>query len=242
MLTVYLRGGLGNQLFELAGLDTLSKQTNRSICMDRYIENNPHSTKNYFESIFLEWKKLPYMTLDAKDIYEREFEYHEWKLPDDDVRLVGYFQDYRYVSDSFLQSLWLPNVERKQGAFLHIRGGDYINHNFHFVDLTEYYNRAICMFPPETKFYIFTNDTSYAKTLPILKKINYEFIEEQNEIVCLTLMKNCTLGGICSNSTFAWWGAYLDRTRTLVLPSRWFNEPPIENNGYFFPEAIRCPV
>lgn len=244
MITIFLQGGLGNQLFQLAALETISKQTNNSIFLeDEETPKTHHSQQNYFETIFLEWKHIPRIKLDAKNVNEVSYEFQTWNLPDPVTKLCGYFQNHKYISDEFISRLWLPNVPKLNGAFLHIRGGDYVNNSFHDVGLEEYYERAIQKFPAGTKFYIFTNDIPYAKTLSFLKKIDHEYSTERDEVRALAYMKNCTVGGICANSTFSWWGAYLNReNRILVLPSKWFNDRSIFIDGYFFPNSIQCPV
>jgi hypothetical protein len=81
----------------------------------------------------------------------------------------------------------------------------------------------------DEKFIIFTNDIPYANSiLP-----NIQIIEE-NEVNTLYLMSK-SKGCICSNSSFSWWGAYLNPNRPLCLPSRWFNDVEFTLDGYFFP-------
>lgn len=244
MITTHLSGGLGNQLFQLAALDTISKQTNRIPYFTSLVTTKTHhSSKNYFDSIFSNWKSTLVLNLPAEQVEETSYEFKKWKLEKSKpVILCGYFQNYKYVSSEFESKLSFPECLELPGAFLHIRGGDYVNHSLHDVNLQEYYNRAIQHFPSGTKFYVFTNDKEYAMSLNILEKIEYEFIEEPDELLALALMKNCKLGGICANSTFSWWGAYLNRkNRILVIPSKWFNSD-IYIRGYFFPEAIICQV
>lgn len=244
MITTQLSGGLGNKMFQLAGLDTISKQTNRTPYLTSIVtEKTHHSSKNYFDSIFSNWRSSIVLQLPAQKIEEPSYEFREWKIEKSGpVMLAGYFQNYRYVSNEFESKLSFPECPELPGAFLHIRGGDYVNHWLHHVDLRNYYHRAIERFPHGTKFFVFTNDKEYVKSLDILEKIDYEFIDEPDELTALTLMKNCKVGGICANSTFSWWAAYLNRqNRTLVLPSKWFNSD-IYIEGYFFPEAIICQV
>lgn len=244
MLTIHMQGGLGNQLFQLAALESISKRNLASMFLETSTSpSTNHSRRNYFQSIFLEWNRIPRRKLPVEVLDEPSYEFREWKLVRSATKLQGYFQNYKYISDKFLETLWLPNVTSLPGAFLHIRGGDYVQHPLHGVNLESYYSQAIQMFPEGTKFYVFTNDIPYAKTLSFLEKVDYEFVDERDEVCALALMKNCLVGGICANSTFSWWGAYLNRkNRTLVLPSKWFNDPSIYVNGYFFPGSVICPV
>ena len=238
MISIVLQGGLGNQLFQIAAASSIANKNNCKLCLPKTPETH-HSKQNYYDTIFKNWQ--PEETKNLLRIHEQSYKYQTWNVTN--VELFGYFQNFRYIEDEFIKSLALPDTPILDGAFLHVRGGDYLNHSLHHIDLTNYYQSAIRMFPRCTKFYIFTNDTSYAKTISFLNTIDHEFIEESDELRTLSLMKNCKLGGICANSTFSWWGAYLNRNaRTLVIPSKWFNTSEIYIEGYFFPEAIICQV
>jgi len=244
MITVSLFGGLGNQLFQLAALDSISKQTTRNVYVESFTSpQTGHSEKKYFDSIFSRWHVYPEKQLQCERVDETSYKFREWKFAHPIVKLHGYFQNYKYIADDFIDKLWFPDTGVCNGAFLHIRGGDFVNNPFHHFDLNLYYTKAIALFPKNTRFFIFTNDIPYAKTFQFLDTIDYEFVNETDELVSLSMMKNCTLGGICANSTFSWWGAYLNRNnRTLVLPSKWFNTSDIYIEGYFFPGSTICPV
>ncbi len=240
MLTVNLQGGLGNVLFQLAAASSIARKNSRKLCLPN-LPKTHHSEEDYYSNILQKWKSKQQHIDNSLQIHEPSYRYQDWRFAntDESIALNGYFQNYRYIDDDFMDTLVLPEMPVLNGAFLHIRGGDYVNHWLHDVKLKEYYLRAIATFPTETKFYVMTNDVPYARSLGFLNTINHEFIHEPNEIRTLTLMKNCTLGGICSNSTFSWWGGYLNRNkRTIVLPSKWFNYADAYVEGYFFPGSL----
>lgn len=244
MLTIRFGGGLGNQLFQLAGSSSVAK----SIGYKFYLQNKPtpptpHSEKNYFDSIFENWRHLQRDTDGTPEIIgECDYIINPWKEKIENrphVILDGWFQNYGYIEETFRDTLVLPETPTLDGAFLHIRGGDFVNNMEHDIGLESYYERAVQQFPNDTMFYVFTNDISYAKTRPILENIRHEFIDEPDELKSLSLMRNCKVGGICANSTFSWWGAFLQReNRILTVPSRWFRSPYIHLGGYFFPGSI----
>jgi hypothetical protein len=125
-------------------------------------------------------------------------------------------------------------------VFLHIRGGDYVGHPVHDVGLSaHYYPWAVQQFPPNTHFLVFTNDRAYAESLPFLQTISHSFAEG-DELQALDQMRHC-VGGICANSTFSWWGAYLTPNRKIVLPSKWFVYPIADISGLFVPGWTICP-
>jgi hypothetical protein len=70
-----------------------------------------------------------------------------------------------------------------------------------------------------------------------LNGLDVTFVEDENEINSLYLMSLCNLGGICGNSTFAWWGAYLNNNvnKKIYFPNRWFgykSDVIVENIGF----------
>jgi hypothetical protein len=48
-------------------------------------------------------------------------------------------------------------------------------------------------------------------------------------------MKECKAGAICANSSYSWWGAYLNTERCITMPSKWFNNNVFYTKGYYFP-------
>lgn len=239
---------MGNKLFKLAGLDHISRRTNRRIVICDQ-GDSPHSKENYFDSLFGEWmvsKSPPSFPL---NIREPSFDYHDWRSAlanPHNVRIHGYFQNWKYIDNSFKQRLRFntsilskyPDIGNK--VFIHVRGGDYVNHWLHDIKLDNYYSRAITEFPSDTQFVIFTNDVQYAQSRTWIGAIQHTFIHE-NELDSMLLMSKCA-GCICPNSTFSWWGAFLNPNRKIVMPNKWFNDPSIYFDGYYFPGVIKCPV
>lgn len=243
MKTVQLMGGLGNWMFQIAFLEYLNQQG-----IIAYIDSNllisPHSSVNYLETVFREWKELCICNPNSKILGEYKNHPHDWIHESkywmlQPVMFQGYFQTYKFITTEFLSKIYLPTrtLEKypniQNSVFLHIRGGDYINHSLLHINLDVYYHRAIQLFPNKTHFAIFTNDIGHAKTKGFLSEIKYTFIEEP-ELDSLYLMSQCK-GGICANSSFSWWGAYLNPNRQLILPSKWFNEFDWCSDGYYFP-------
>jgi hypothetical protein len=246
-LSVHLMGGLGNQLFQLAALHSVARKSGRiPILVDNYYKS-PHANHSYFESILQQWK-AKHKSVGVRYVEEPSFLIHDWTTAlntPEAICMMGYFQDFRYIDPEFIQTLTFsdeclarhPDISNM--VFLHIRGGDYIGNSIHEIDLDAYYRRAIAMFPG-ARFAIFTNDMAFANKRHWLEGLNHTFITE-NEIDSLLLMSKC-VGGICANSTFSWWGAYLNRNRKLVLPDVWDPTYSFRTEGLYFPETIKCSV
>ncbi len=246
MLTTHLRGGLGNQLFQLAAAETIASQTGRSLYLPSSTPSTHHSVKNYFETLLSPWTPLC-REMDAPVvIHEPSYAVQPWNamLPPDApvVMLEGYFQNAAYIPDSFGSRLVLPSVSvDPSSVFVHVRGGDYVGHPLHDVHLeTAYYEWAIKQFPSDTHFLVLTNDIPYARTIPVLSSGSHSILDV-DELHALAIFRACA-GGICANSTFSWWGAYLRPDRNIVVPSKWFNDPTIFIDGLFVPGWLKGPV
>jgi len=243
----YLCGGLGNWLFQVA---TAVSWNSNTVLSPSQCSLSPHSQTDYFSTIFRKFCKIeqaPRLT----DLIEPEgnpilnINHIKEILKARDTRLCGYFQDWHYVPDGFADMLEFENpaiLEKyprlSSSCFIHVRGGDYIHspqmRPVHFIDLTSYYIECIRLMKGKgiTHFSVFTNDPEFCMAQSWLSDIDYEIIQE-NELDSLYLMTKCA-AGICPNSTFSWWGAFLNRNRPLCLPSRWFNNS-FRTEGYYFP-------
>lgn len=169
------------------------------------------------------------------------------------IILDGYFCNANYFShiqeilqkDFTLQKpLSIKNQQIKEmiqqtrdSCFLHIRRGDYLApHNWMFVKLGKtYYEEAIklvCKNTVNPTFFIFSNDIQWCKDIfldllsqEITQNNRFVFIDNNSEGDAseeLELMKSCQ-NGIVANSTFSWWGAFLQRNpnKTIVVPNKW---------------------
>jgi hypothetical protein len=247
MLTIKLQGGLGNQLFQLAFLLYISKISG----IPYFIQNlkSPltiHSREEYFESIFKNFKdNLKNLSVSRTLIENFGLSFEDWKskLNSEHTEFFGYFQRHEYtdlIKEEFISKLSFnssilekyPDIRKK--FFIHVRGGDYRKIQVHNVDLTEYYKKCLELCNGE-EFVIFTNDIPYANSL--LPGIQ---IIQESEIDSLFLMSQCK-GCICANSTFSWWGAYLNSERPIYFPSIWFNKR-MDTSGLYFKEVTKVEI
>jgi hypothetical protein len=257
-MSVYitLKGGLGNQMFQLAMGHSISRNTDHklSIKIDS-VQCNKHSNINYMNNLFVNWKndyalntvgECTYINendnlypLNINDIY---------RIPNNiNIMLNGYFQNYNYIDHSFISSLnWNNDVLTKyseidNSAFIHFRGGDYLqkgHKEFHYIDMNNYYKKCLERMKNDVKhYYAFTNDINHMTSHSIFDDIRFTPVDE-NEIDSLYIMSQCAKGGIAVNSSFGWWGLYLNKFRShLYLPDKWYNDKNIYTDGYYFKEA-----
>lgn len=118
---------------------------------------------------------------------------------------------------------------------LHIRRGDYLNaHHFH-VNLweTDYYKKAVALFPDDTQFIVFCKDNQgwdqdkedrewCRQNLKPLIGDRFELPPKENlEHQDMNLMAGCK-SIIMANSSFSWWAAYLGSHEKIICPRDWF--------------------
>lgn len=236
-VTVYLQGGLGNQLFQLAFIDFVSKKNNvpAKISTTRS-PGTIHSKENYFDTIFKNW--IDHYTTDKINSIINEENLTLDVYYNSNTMYHGYFQDFEYtdtIRDTFIPKLVFdrniltkyPDISSK--FFIHVRGGDYLwsGLGLHNIDLSLYYKKCMELCTNED-FVVFTNDIEYTN-----KILGDKFpIIQESELDTLYLMSQCK-GAICANSSFSWWGAYLNPNRPIYMPSKWYNSPHVLGNYYF---------
>ena len=114
---------------------------------------------------------------------------------------------------------------------LHLRRGDYLKYKAYTIPCSgDYYKNSIKYLASKYEnplFFVFTNDKNYAKSyIEDLKVgIRYKVVENnnsENSFKDMILMSKCK-GMIIANSTFSWWGAYLNKNddKIIVAPKDW---------------------
>ena len=149
---------------------------------------------------------------------------HNEALGEDSLYIDGYLQTEKYFKEyrQEILDLFKPYNLRLDSYFIHVRRGDFLKADLHKMDLDNYYQRAIAYIEavsPNSHYYIVSDDIPYCKHL--FETLNKTFIEGTMD--AFSIMASCK-GGICSNSTFSWWGSYLiDREKIVILPKQWVN-------------------
>ncbi|WP_435189513.1 alpha-1,2-fucosyltransferase [Pseudothioglobus sp. nBUS_23] len=120
-----------------------------------------------------------------------------------------------------------PNGRKK--VFVHLRRGDYLKETFNNqkgVNLPfSYYKSALEMIKKDIRdpYFIFLSDDSdYVEQAFRHISESDKYISTNHPLVDLALMSLCEYG-ICSNSTFSWWGSYLMKKKEKVIfPKYWY--------------------
>jgi hypothetical protein len=231
-MTIYVQitGRLGNHLFQIATGYALSKDLGTNFVM---VFNSYNKYEQEYIPYFTDVQFTPLVCVPRGVNYYSEkragvncFQYNPqiMKLCKDDIYLDGYFQHQgyfeKYVCD--LRRLFLKNPTFKvEGYFIHVRRGDYVNHPVYTINYDSYFRKAIEYFPKDAHFYICSDDINFCKQSELFTNIVSHFIDT-DPLDTLAFMAGCR-GGICANSSFSWWGAFLGGREIITMPAQWIN-------------------
>jgi hypothetical protein len=246
----HLAGGLGNWLFQVAAAVKFAQDLGVQYCLVKEkAHRSPHSSTDYFSTILSKFNQRDTFRSEGvvQIVEPANFNHLDYRAMISplcrrgvgiDVYLVGYFQHHEFVPRTFKHMLSLPSIDCskvRDTCFIHIRGGDFLTIPLHNINLDSYYRKSVAHMKSLgiTKFSVFTNDKPHALRHEFLNDVEYEFVDAP-EIDSLVLMSECR-AGICANSSFSWWGAYLNPNRPICMPSKWFNSGDINTSGYYFP-------
>ncbi|WP_305842135.1 alpha-1,2-fucosyltransferase [Photobacterium leiognathi] len=217
------------------------------------------NVKGYFEKIYYKiLKKVSFLANVSGHYFEKGLRYDDLLLKNNKIiNLTGYFQTEKYFSSYHdeLCELLIPSetlnnyqnlikemINNSNSLSLHIRRGDYLSNpeaqKTHGICDINYFNRAVeyllnnKIIDNNTKFFIFSDDIEWCK----------ENISFKNEIIFVSgdstspekdmyLMSLCD-NNIISNSTFSWWGAWLNQNKekTVIAPCQWFKEKSLDSS------------
>ena len=144
-------------------------------------------------------------------------------------------------SPSGENSSMLDLICKSNSVSVHIRRGDYVNNaetfQKHGVSSMEYYNKAINYINKRvenTHFFIFSDDIEWVRqNFTIKHAIHFiGFNDASKNFEDLRLMKNCK-HNIIANSSFSWWGAWLNENpnKIVIAPANWFNDISVNTNN-----------
>jgi hypothetical protein len=125
-------------------------------------------------------------------------------------------------------------VGHHSSVSVHIRRGDYLKDTLMNVLPMEYYAAAFDHIHSKINdpcFYIFSDDLNWVKdNLKMNYPVKYiDFESSSNaDFLELHLMSKCR-HNIIANSSFSWWGAFLNRNpeKIVISPKDWVVQPEI---------------
>jgi len=269
MISIYLMGGLGNQLFQIfTALAYAMKYKLKLVFPYSEIlvfgKERPTYWNNFLSSLIIHTTKY-LQDISNTDLFEmpmlREVGFNYVPIPEikKDFMFYGYWQSYKYF-DEFKERLFkkigLPKIKRSmiekvspfynlennvdiQFISLHFRLGDYVAMpECHPTQPCSYYEKSLHYLCEKTQYkkrivlyFCESGDNSV-----VLESINnlkekfhdIEFVKVYDDIPDWEQMviMSCCNDNIIANSTFSWWGAYMNSAPNKIVcyPSVWFGE------------------
>jgi hypothetical protein len=244
-------GGLGNYLFQLSFLYSYSKKYNKKMVINSEEMYSPHkSYEHYKDNIF---RKINFESVntDFNIVNENKFEFDYYDNIDGSVKFYGHFQSEKYFIDNRNEILKLFEIDFNTKEYIlnkyqnylsektcsvHVRRGDYLNHtDSHPILDLNYYKKSYESLGDEYTYFILSDDLEWCKNNFdfINKKI---FITDNTDYQDLYLMSMCD-NNIIANSTFSWWGAWLNQNinKVVIYPNVWFGKNLNHNTNDLIP-------
>ena len=226
---VYIKGGLGNQLFQYAFANFLSRKFNFDITLNISWFHNQKLRKFELNN-FLNNFNYPITNVDSKiidRIYAYRTEFIISNLLKKNLSLPirsfnGYWQDIFFAeflrNEIVLNNNCYEKVIDHEYYVIHLRRGDFIDSKVHHVLSDTYYIQNVELFY-DKPIYVLSHDKDIAKKFIKDTGVNAKLIE-CNEYTAFNIIKNAS-GGIASNSTFCWWAIFISQSRNWILPYKW---------------------
>lgn len=245
MVGVYFKGRLGNQLFQYVYLLYLKSNHKDKV----FFFPNPHHAKiakyfdlGFYHNLTLDSKLYSAFTrvipkiINFKPVYIENLFHPRERVLENFTMHYGYFQSdwylkripgglnikvkdkYRNAFDQQFGELYKNN----KTIAVHIRRTDYMNYQKRDISLPgEYFVERLKQIKDIDSYKVIfvSDDVPFVKSL-FPPKPNYIF-SENDEITDFQIIQNADIA-VISNSTFAWWAAYLSpKKNTVYAPKNW---------------------
>jgi hypothetical protein len=256
MIVIKLKGGLGNQMFQYAyGRNIMLTQKKKVVFNISFFKDNKHNTDTNRSFLLENFSIPPEINFESKQekFYIKFIKKILRKL---NFKFEEYFQSEKYfknIKDIIQNEFTLKTplspkaIEWKEkinlsnnSTSVHIRRTDYINNStnqkIYTVCDQKYYQNAVLLIKEKltnqvVNFFIFSDDIEWVKQN--LKFENTEYVSDSNLSECeeLVLMSYCK-HNIIANSTFSWWGAWLNKNKDKIVisPKNWFLDAKSNKN------------
>ncbi len=129
------------------------------------------------------------------------------------------FEEFSFKENFHEEYPLLKDIQSSNSVSVHIRRGDYVNTNFdvvnekYYLNAINYINRHI----NKARFFVFSDDIYYVKEK--FKLDNIVFVNDNtgdNSWKDMLLMSYCK-HNIIANSTFSYWGAFLNKNKDKII-------------------------
>jgi len=247
IVTCHMRGGLGNQLFQIFATIAYARKRDIDFCLPNFTGgkgiDETSARPSYWDNILSNLR--PYIRdVDGFNLPE-SYSCRYQPLPQYDdcrsLKLTGYCQSPEYfkdVSDNIIGLIGLRGFQKeigekysiKSSIALHFRIGDYrANSTFHPILSTDYYRKALGHIISKTDKADWTvrycceeqNIDEVCGKISELKedypKLTFERIDKDLADWQQMLYMSCCQHNIIANSSFSWWSAYLNEDGKKIV-------------------------
>lgn len=195
---------------------------------------------------------LPIRKSMASGTTQIPFEYNEVKR-EDSVYYDGYWQNegnFKQIREKILQSFTFPEsldekniqltnrLKNSKAVSCHVRRGDYLKEPEMCVCTPQYYVRAITEMNQRVNpdlYVVFSDDIPWCREnlMGLIGNREVVFVDwnrKENSFRDMQLMSLCK-HNIIANSSFSWWGAWLNQneSKVVIAPSVWMNKPIVND-------------
>lgn len=251
-----LQGRLGNQFFIVAANVSLALDNGAEAVFPDFIQRFDSDIPTNYKNVF--WRLNV-----SKPSKKVSFFYQEPYIPFTNIpfhpnmQTCGWFASEKYFIHHKKEILALFAPSRTITEYLNKKYQDIINQpntvavharayfledanaaNLFMSYGADYFEKAMSLFPDDTLFVVFSDKMDWCKEEFSKIDKNIIFIEGETHFHDLYLMSMCK-HQILSNSTFSWWGAYLNPnpTKLVIAPPQWFSPGSgMEDSLDLFPE------
>jgi len=253
MISCEFHGRLGNNMFQVAATAAIAKKLDVEFSVPSYTLAGHRGQL----PVELQGFSYPYnyhqdnVVQHHEKVGEKDSKYTELPVKDE-IKLCGFFQSSKYFDDIrddlinkyFSPASWVLNLSKKynigpKSLAICVRRGDYLMLQHNHCVLAEQYYQDVCLDIVNRtnieQVFVFSDDLDwcadvFSEMSPVLVKED-KFVQ----LYMMTQMKNVVL----ANSTFSWWGAYLNNMNGIVyFPDPWYgpNNQHIDVSGLVRPD------
>lgn len=247
MIYIRLSGRFGNYLFQIAAGASLAKQWGADFKVvvapddESIAANGDDRMWNYVQrfkdTIFHEIDFIREAPEGIRMYSWRDYPYKP--IPynaGEDLLIDGYFQSYKYIDETLVRQLYaIPaSVEasllQKYGRWLqcpfcciHVRRGDYLKIPQRFsICSVVFFREAMKRIGSDMPFIVISDDIPWCKRHLKGKYIYYA--DQSTSMLEDFYLQSLATHNIISNSSFSWWGAWLNPHpyKRVLYPIPWF--------------------
>lgn len=235
----------GYELENIFNIKTIKADINTSIY---YSDSNSNILQRVRRKIFGRRKTF------FKEKIEFKYDNNIFNI-DNDKYLSGYWQSIKYlegIEDEIRKDFTFKNkldnknlealnlINNSNSISIHIRRGDYFRGNneklFGNIATVDYYKKAMKIIEEKIEnpvYFVFSNDMEWVKeNIEFKCEANYiDWNVGEDSYKDMQLMSNCK-HNIIANSTFSWWGAWLNnnQNKIVIAPKKWINKEGINSD------------